>query len=107
MWPTTTPSSTSPFVAEAAQGLREVVVLVGGNPTGPLLTFAQGKTSVQKTLPIPFPSEGTYELRVRVTDSQGTTVDSEPVSFTLDQHPPTVALDLDPADDGRHLGAGQ
>ena len=82
------------IVAEASEGLQQIVLLVNGVPTGPTLTFGQGKTSVQKTLPIPFPGEGTYELRVRVTDSQGTT-DGEPISFTLDQQPPTVALDPD------------
>ena len=79
--------------ATAAAGLQQVVLLVNGVPTGPTLTFAQGETTVQKTLPILFQGEGTYELRVRVTDSQGATVYGEPISFTLDQQPPTVALD--------------
>ena len=81
-------------VAEAAQGLQEIVVLVNDNSVEPKLTFAPGEivTRTQQTLAIPFPGEGTYNLKVQAKDASGAAATTaDPVSFTLEciKHQPS------------------
>ena len=84
------------LVAEAAQALREVTILVDNNPVQSIsFTQAEAVKKVQRTVTVALPAltEGAHTLAARATEWSGAVQQTLiPLNFTADLHDPVATL---------------